>query len=45
MVDLSAKPFNLDPAAIEWVRSTIASLSPDEKIGQLFINLNTSFAP
>jgi beta-N-acetylhexosaminidase len=45
MVDLSAKPFNLDSAAIDWVRSTIESLSPDEKIGQLFINLNTNFAP
>jgi len=45
MVDLSAKPFNLDSAAIEWVHATIESLSPDEKIGQLFINLNTSFAP
>ncbi|MGY4858214.1 glycoside hydrolase family 3 protein [Cryobacterium sp. AP23] len=45
MVDLSAKPFNLDSAAIEWVHATIASLSPDEKIGQLFINLNTNFAP
>jgi beta-N-acetylhexosaminidase len=45
MVDLSAKPFNLDQAAIEWVQATIESLSPDEKIGQLFINLNTSFAP
>lgn len=45
MVDLSAKPFNLDSAAIEWVHATIESLSPDEKIGQLFINLNTNFAP
>lgn len=45
MVDLSAKPFNLDSTAIEWVHSTITSLSPDEKLGQLFINLNTSFAP
>jgi beta-N-acetylhexosaminidase len=45
MVDLSAKPFNLDPAAIEWVHATIESLSPDEKIGQLFVNLNTNFAP
>ncbi|TFD94790.1 glycosyl hydrolase [Cryobacterium lactosi] len=45
MVDLSAKPFNLGSAAIEWVHATILSLSPDEKIGQLFINLNTNFAP
>jgi beta-N-acetylhexosaminidase len=45
MVDLTAKPFNLDADAIEWVHSTIDSLSLEEKIGQLFINLNTSFAP
>ncbi|WP_104165999.1 glycoside hydrolase family 3 protein [Cryobacterium sp. N22] len=45
MVDLSAKPFNLDSDAIAWVHSTIATLNPDEKIGQLFINLNTNFAP
>jgi beta-N-acetylhexosaminidase len=45
MVDLTAKPFNLDSDAIEWVHAAIESLSPDEKIGQLFINLNTSFAP
>ncbi|MFC5931199.1 glycosyl hydrolase [Cryobacterium melibiosiphilum] len=45
MVDLSAKPFTLDATAIAWVHSTIATLTADEKIGQLFINLNTSFAP
>ena len=45
MVDLRAKPFNLDSAAIDWVHDTIAALTADEKIGQLFINLNTSFAP
>jgi beta-N-acetylhexosaminidase len=45
MVDLSAQPFSLDSEAIEWVRRTIDSLSLEEKIGQLFINLNTSFAP
>lgn len=45
MVDLTAKPFNLDADAIEWVHSTIDSLSLEEKIGQLFINLNTNFAP
>jgi beta-N-acetylhexosaminidase len=45
MVDLSAKPFNLDSDAIAWVRSTIDSLTLEEKIGQLFINLNVSFSP
>jgi beta-N-acetylhexosaminidase len=45
MVDLTAPPFNLDADAIDWVHSTIGSLSLEEKIGQLFINLNTSFTP
>jgi len=45
MVDLSAPPFGLDRAAQEWVRATIASMTVEEKIGQLFINLNTSFSP
>src|SRR5687768_15906733 len=45
MVDLTAKPFNLDEAAIAWVRETIASMTTEEKIGQLFINLNTAFTP
>lgn len=33
---LAAKPFNLDGAAIAWVRATLKSLTPDEKIRQLF---------
>jgi beta-N-acetylhexosaminidase len=39
MVDLSAKPFHLTAEDISWVNSTIASMSEEEKIGQLFINL------
>lgn len=34
MVDLSHTPFNLDREAIDWVESTIASMTLDEKIGQ-----------
>ncbi|KQV07451.1 glycoside hydrolase family 3 protein [Leifsonia sp. Root112D2] len=45
MVDLTAQPFSLDDAAVTWVHDTIASLSIEEKIGQLFVNLNTSFEP
>ncbi|MCI9889867.1 glycosyl hydrolase [Micrococcales bacterium 31B] len=41
-VDLTAAPFNLQPADIEWVNQTIDGMTLDEKIGQLFINLNTS---
>src|SRR6218665_1356203 len=43
MVDLSHAPFSLDVEAISWVDTTIASMTLDEKLGQLFINLNTSF--
>ena len=45
MVNLAAQPFNLEPEAIRWVSDTIASMSLEEKIGQLFINLNTRFSP
>ena len=36
MVNLKAKPFYLDDSQIEWVQSTIARMTDDEKIGQLF---------
>ena len=39
MVDLKAKPFNLTDSQIRWVEDTIASMTEDEKLGQLFINL------
>ncbi|MBE5910411.1 glycoside hydrolase family 3 protein [Pseudobutyrivibrio sp.] len=39
MIDLKAKPFNLNEKQIEWVEKTFNSLTEDEKIGQLFINL------
>jgi beta-N-acetylhexosaminidase len=45
MVDLTAKPFYLDAAAVAWVGSTIDAMSLEEKIGQLFINLNVAFTP
>src|SRR5690348_2261936 len=45
MVDLTAKPFYLDDAAVAWVRRTIASMTTEEQIGQLFINLNSAFTP
>lgn len=44
-VDLAAPPFNLDGDAIAWVESTIGGMSLEEKIGQLFINHNNSYAP
>ena len=42
MVDLRAKPYNLDDTAIAWVESTIASMTPEEKVGQLFWQLTAS---
>ncbi|MDJ0357241.1 glycoside hydrolase family 3 N-terminal domain-containing protein [Paenarthrobacter sp. PH39-S1] len=44
-VDLAAAPYNLDAASIAWVDGTIASMSLEEKIGQLFINHNNEFTP
>ena len=38
-VDLKAKPYNLSDEDIKWVKDTIAGMSDEEKIGQLFISL------
>ncbi|MFP5415649.1 MAG: glycoside hydrolase family 3 protein [Actinomycetes bacterium] len=42
MVDLTAQPYNLDDAGVAWVRDTIASMTIEEKIGQLFVNMGSS---
>ena len=42
MVDLTAKPFNLDAEGVAWVRDTIAAMTDEEKIGQLFVNMGSS---
>ena len=39
MVDLTAQPFNLDDEAVAWVNDTIAGMTDEEKIGQLFVNM------
>ncbi|HSO17463.1 MAG TPA: gluconokinase, GntK/IdnK-type [Arthrobacter sp.] len=44
-VDLRAAPFNLDDDAVAWVDTTIAGMSLEEKIGQLFINHNNDYSP
>lgn len=41
-VDLKAKPYNLSDEDIKWVQDTIASMSIEEKIGQLFVNMGAS---
>ena len=35
-VDLKAKPFNLSDESIKWVEETLASMSLNDKLGQLF---------
>lgn len=42
LVDLTKTPYNLDEAAIAWVEETIAGMTLDEKIGQLFVNMGAS---
>lgn len=36
MVNLRVKPYCLSDAEIAWVENTIAAMSPEEKVGQLF---------
>jgi beta-N-acetylhexosaminidase len=39
MVDLTAKPYYLKAADIRWVEDTIAGMSLEEKVGQLFVGI------
>ena len=39
MVDLKAKPYCLSDEDIAWVQNTIASMTAEEKTGQLFFQL------
>ena len=39
MVDLRAKPYHLSDEDIAWVESTIASMTDEKKVGQLFWQL------
>lgn len=41
LVDLTKKPYNLSESDIKWVEETIESMSLDEKIGQLFVNMGS----
>lgn len=45
MIDLRAKPFFLDNEAIKWVENTLASMTLEEKIGQLFVPIGFSADP
>lgn len=43
-VDLTSKPFNLDEEQQKWVKDTLASMSLEEKIGQMFCPAMSSFS-
>ncbi len=42
MVDMKAKPFYLSDEDCKWVEDTIANMTLDEKVGQLFFNMGSS---
>ena len=42
MVDLKAKPYYLADEDIKWVKDTIAGMTDEEKVGQLFFQLTSS---
>lgn len=42
MVDLTTNPYNLPEEDCKWVEETIAGMSDDEKVGQLFFQLTQS---
>ncbi len=39
LVDLTAKPYNLSAGQIRWVEDTLADMTAEEKVGQLFTSL------
>lgn len=41
-VNLHAKPYNLTAEDIQWIKDTLASMTLEEKIGQLFVNMGSS---
>lgn len=43
MVDLKANPYYLSDEDCKWVEETIAGMSDEEKVGQLFFQLTQSF--
>lgn len=45
MVDLKLKPYNLNEEQIRWVEETIQSMTVEEKIGQLFIDMVSDRSP
>lgn len=39
LVDLKSAPYHLDDGQIAWVEQTLASMTLEEQVGQLFTNL------
>lgn len=42
MIDMKASPYYLSEEDCKWVEETIASMTTEEKIGQLFFNMGSS---
>lgn len=42
---LRAAPFHLDQDAVDWVAQTLASMTPAQKVGQLFVHLSMGQDP
>lgn len=40
MIDLKATPFCLSDTDCQWVTDTIANMSDEEKVGQLFFGIS-----
>ena len=45
MVNLRENPYFLNDAQIRWVEETLAAMTPEEKLGQVFINLTNHREP
>lgn len=42
LVNLREKPYYLDDEGVKWVEETLANMTLEEKIGQLFVNMGSS---
>lgn len=42
MIDLKSKPFCLSDRDCGWVSETIAGMSDEEKVGQLFFGISST---
>ena len=40
MIDIESKPFGLNEEQRDWVYQTLASMTPEEKLGQMFVDLS-----